>query len=687
MRRARSSGVGVRAVILLLSLGLVPPGAHAQGDPAPAATDDHLRVYGRAPPDTAGEHRVDQRLIAHKPARTADELLELVPGLYVVQHGSEGKGHQLYIRGFDALHGSDVEVRLEGVPLNEPGNVHGHGYVDLGLVMPEAIAGLMATRGVSEVTQGDFATAATIDLSLGVPPDDRGLMVALEGGSTSRVRGLARWATGDTLVALTATRDRGFGQNRDLRRAVGVVRGAVHLGQVRVAGFGAATHADFGLPTAIRLDDVRAGRARLTDSYSDDTGGLSQRVLGGVRLTARGDGLRLDAGAWAQGRRLRLDERFTGYLGDRERGDGHRQTHGALSAGFDARLRWRLGPRWRLLGALDGAVDDYAQRQVALADDGRLGAPAERDLRADRRRAALAGAARFRPWPWLSFEGGARAAIWRFDADDRVAGSAGDQTLLAVAPRVRGRAALGDWLVFAAYGRGMRPPEARATVRPPSVADAPAAVYRGGRAAVTLADHGELGARWLPDERVSITAAAFAVGIEREQVYDHVSATNVERGATRRIGLELDAAFDPWPWVHLSVGGAAVDAGFIDGGPIPGVPALLGRLESAVEHGSGVGGGLSLLGLGPRPLGDGAEAAPAVVVDAAVDYRWRVGAEAGAELTVELTVENLFDSAWREGEYRFASWWDRRQARSALPVIHAFAGAPRQLRLGASARW
>lgn len=647
---------------------------------APAPADDAaapIRVYGRAPPDAAGEHRVDQRLIQQKPARTADELLELVPGLYVVQHGSEGKGHQLYIRGFDALHGSDVEVTLEGIPLNEPGNVHGHGYVDLGLVMPEVVRGIVATRGVSAVTQGDFATAGSVALRVGVDPAERGLRVAVEGGTTGRLRGVARWAGDEALLAVEGTRDAGFGQNRDLRRATAVVRGELDVGGGTLTGFGAATHADFGLPSAVRLDDVQAGRVGLTDSYADDTGGRSQRVVGGLRFARRVDGLRLDAGLWVQGRALRLDERFTGYLDDAERGDGHRQTHGALSMGIDTRLRWRLGPRWRLLAAVDWAVDDYAQTQAPLGDDGALDPALDRDLEATRQRAAVSAAVRWRPAPWLSLEGGVRAAGWRFDAEDGAHG-AGGETLFALAPRVRGRLALGRWLLFAAYGRGLRPPEARAVVRPPAAADAPADRYQGGAAAVTVADHGELGARWQPDVGLTATLAGFAVGIEREQIYDHVSATTVERGATRRVGAELDVALEPWPWLYAAISGAAVQARFADGAPIPGVPTLLGRLEAAVEHPWGITAGLSLLALGPRPLGDGAEAAPAAVVDAALGYRW---AAFGAEVAVELAVENVFDTAWREGEYRFASWWDRSRPRSALPAIHAFAGSPRQGRL------
>lgn len=661
---------------LALALALTPLAAAAE--PAGSSAPDEgepVRVYGRAPPDAAGEVRVDPLLVAHKPARTAEALLELVPGLYVVQHGSEGKGHQLYIRGFDALHGADVEVRLDGIPLNEPSNVHGHGYVDLGWLPPEVIDGLSATRGVSDVAQGDFATAGSVELSVGVAPAERGVMASVEGGTTGRLRGFARYAPAGrdgALVAAEAVRDEGFGQNRALRRAGAIGRFEAEVGGGRLSALAAVHHADFGLPSAVRLDDVDAGRIGLTDSYADDTAGRSQRALGGLRYRMRVGALRLDAGAFAQARALRLDEWFTGYLDDPLVGDGHRQTHDAVGGGLDTRLRLRLAERWGLVAHATWGVDGFEQRQIPSGDGIDMASP-DRDLRGTQHRAAVAAALRVRPWDWLTLDGGARLSVWHLRADDAALGE-GRATPWALAPRLRARAAVGDWLLFAAYGRGLRPPEVRSVVRAAPVGDAEVDRYAGGAPEVTLSDSVEVGARWQPLDALTVTAAGFAVGIEREQIYDHVSATTIERGATRRRGVELDVSAAPWPWLRIGASGSLVDAGFVDGEPIPGVPSALARFDAALHHPDGWRGALSALALGPRPLGDGAEAAPAAVIDAAIGYRWPL-------VELELTVENVLDTPWREGEYRFASWWDRDRPRSALPAIHAFAGSPRQARL------
>ena len=91
-------------------------------------------------PRSAGEEVIDAQAIALAPRRrSADDLLRLVPGVWLSQHGAEGKGQQIFLRGFDAAHGTDVAISVAGIPVNELSNLHGHGYVDLNFVIPELV--------------------------------------------------------------------------------------------------------------------------------------------------------------------------------------------------------------------------------------------------------------------------------------------------------------------------------------------------------------------------------------------------------------------------------------------------------------------------------------------------------------------------------------------------------------------
>ena len=94
-------------------------------------------------------------------------------------------------------------------------------------------------------------------------------------------------------------------------------------------------------------------------------------------------------------------------------------------------------------------------------------------------------------------------------------------------------------------------------------------------------------------------------------------------------------------------------------------------------HPKGFRAGLRGFVMGRRPLSYGATAGALAVVDASVGYQWR-------RLGVDLSVDNLLGTKWRDGEYHFASHWDRSETASRLPTIHYVAGPPRMVRLGGS---
>lgn len=98
-----------------------------------------------------------------QPVRSAQELLTLVPGLFVAQHAGGGKAEQLFLRGFDIDHGTDVALSLDGMPVNMVSHAHGQGYADFHFVMPEVIDRIHFEKGPYDVTKGNLATAGSVD--------------------------------------------------------------------------------------------------------------------------------------------------------------------------------------------------------------------------------------------------------------------------------------------------------------------------------------------------------------------------------------------------------------------------------------------------------------------------------------------------------------------------------------------
>ncbi len=94
-----------------------------------------------------------------RPTNSAQDLLRLVPGLFIAQHAGGGKAEQIFLRGFDCDHGTDFSVNLDGMPVNMVSHAHGQGYADFHFVIPETVDKLKVFKGTYNTQYGDFATS------------------------------------------------------------------------------------------------------------------------------------------------------------------------------------------------------------------------------------------------------------------------------------------------------------------------------------------------------------------------------------------------------------------------------------------------------------------------------------------------------------------------------------------------
>lgn len=97
------------------------------------------------------------------PVNSSQEILRKVPGLFIGQHAGGGKAEQLFLRGFDVDHGTDVAINVDGIPVNMASHAHGQGYSDLHFVIPETIEDIDFGKGPYEAAQGNFATAGYVN--------------------------------------------------------------------------------------------------------------------------------------------------------------------------------------------------------------------------------------------------------------------------------------------------------------------------------------------------------------------------------------------------------------------------------------------------------------------------------------------------------------------------------------------
>ncbi|ARV06004.1 TonB-dependent receptor [Polaribacter sp. SA4-10] len=99
------------------------------------------------------------------PVKSSQEILRKVPGLFIGQHAGGGKAEQIFLRGFDIDHGTDLAISVDGMPVNMVSHAHGQGYSDLHFIIPETIKKINFGKGPYYSNKGDFATAGFVDFS------------------------------------------------------------------------------------------------------------------------------------------------------------------------------------------------------------------------------------------------------------------------------------------------------------------------------------------------------------------------------------------------------------------------------------------------------------------------------------------------------------------------------------------
>lgn len=114
------------------------------------------------------QHAHDQQLISGvdiklRPITNSQEILRMVPGLFIGQHAGGGKAEQIFLRGFDLDHGTDIRLTVDGMPVNMVSHAHGQGYADLHFVIPELLQGVDFKKGPYNAEKGNFATAGWVD--------------------------------------------------------------------------------------------------------------------------------------------------------------------------------------------------------------------------------------------------------------------------------------------------------------------------------------------------------------------------------------------------------------------------------------------------------------------------------------------------------------------------------------------
>ena len=100
-----------------------------------------------------------------RPVNTSQDILRIIPGLFIAQHAGGGKADQIFLRGYDLDHGTDINITVDGLPVNMVSHAHGQGYADLHFLIPELIEKVNFDKGPYNTDKGNLATAGWVEFN------------------------------------------------------------------------------------------------------------------------------------------------------------------------------------------------------------------------------------------------------------------------------------------------------------------------------------------------------------------------------------------------------------------------------------------------------------------------------------------------------------------------------------------
>ena len=592
------------------------------------------------------------------PFARSGEALEVVPGLIVTQHSGEGKANQYLLRGFNLDHGTDLSIKLDGMPVNMPTHGHGQGYADINFMIPELIQSVNVRKGPYYADVSDFGSAGAIaiDYINRLPKS----ILETTNGIFGYHRGLAAGSTavgaGTLLAAIEGVKYNGPWDVADnVRKINGVLR---YSQGTATDGFTLSAMAysnDWNSTDQVAQRAIDRGIIGRFGSLDSTDGGTSSRFsLSGNWAHSSAYG-HTKANAYVIRSSMNLYNNFTYFLDDPVNGDQFSQLDKRTVYGLNASHAFDM----RLAGI-------ETQTRVGLqtrGDDIRVGLfkTLQRDalstVREDGVREGNVGlwADTTARWTdWLRTTVGIREDYFAGRVASDTPENSGNARASMTSPKAG--IVLGPWYKTEFYGNagyGLHSNDIRgATI----TVDPIDKVTPQDRVPLLVRSKGaELGIRTKAIDGLTSSVAVFMLDFDSELLFVGDAGTTEASRPSRRVGVEWTNNYRPVPWMALDLDVAYAEARFTDFNPtgdrIPGAPAWIASGAVTFGHETGWFGALKGRYFGPRPLieDDSVRSQSSLIFNARAGYKFDNG------LRFQLDVLNLFNAKTNQIEYYYLS--------------------------------
>ncbi|RFM27518.1 TonB-dependent receptor [Deminuibacter soli] len=597
-------------------------------------------------------HIISRLDLNTEPVKSAQEVLRKVPGLFIAQHQGGGKAEQLFLRGFDLDHGTDINISADGIPVNMVSHAHGQGYADLHFIIPELVKDIDYGKGPYYVGYGNLATAGYVNLStINSAPQNT---LKAEGGrfDTYRVFGMMNLVSAKQQEQGTYALAAGEYQysngpfvlpqhfNRiNLFAKYGTQLNTRNQLSIMASTLSSSWNATGQVPE-------RAVTEKLIDrfGYIDSIeGGNTHRTNVSVSLnTQLSDHVYWDNQVYYTRYDFKLFSNFTFYATDTINGDRIRQQEGRNLFGYNSRLHKQVSTTAGAYDAVYGAgmrLDktngsslSHMYNRDSLLAYAQYGDITESNewLYTDQS---------FKTGNWL-FNAGLRADALQFAYLDRISNSRlPSQSKATLSPKVNVQYTFSNsWQLYIKAGKGFHSNDTRAVV------------MHQGTGILPAAYGSDLGVVWKPAPHLIINAALWYLYLQQEFVYAGDDGTIEPAGRTRRTGIDFSARYQLCKWLFADANLNAARPRSIDapkdGNRIPLAPTLTSTGGISWHFSNGISGGLRYRYMHNRPANENNSivAHGYTVTDFSCSYTRRC-------YEIGIAIENLLNVQWNEAQF------------------------------------
>ncbi len=286
-----------------------------------------------------------------RPVKSAQDLLKIVPGLFIAQHAGGGKAEQIFLRGFDIDHGTDIKIAVDGLPVNMVSHAHGQGYADLHFVIPELVKKIDYGKGPYYAEQGNMATAGYVNFQTTKKLEQSS--VSIETGQFNTLRTLAMidllqknkenqnaYIAGEYLYS-----NGPFISKQNFNRINLVAKYNKNINTNNSLHFMSTYfYSKWNASGQVPLRAIENGSISRFGAIDDKEGGKTSRINNSISLLSKFKNATIEQQAYFTNYKFKLFSNFTFFLNDSINGDQIKQAETRSIFGYNSKMNFNILP-------------------------------------------------------------------------------------------------------------------------------------------------------------------------------------------------------------------------------------------------------------------------------------------------------------------------------------------------------